>query len=640
MCGITGLLRDGSDDRDRLIRRMAGCIVHRGPDAGGFHEDDRAALAIRRLAIIDVAHGEQPVYDESRSIVVVFNGEIYNYRALRETLLARGHILASESDSECIPHLYEEFGDDFVTHLRGMFAIALWDRRRGRLLLARDRLGKKPLYYRTDGDGIAFGSELKSLLADPSLRREVDPAALSHYLTYQYVPAPFSIYEGVAKLPPAHVLAYENGRVQTWCYWRLRYPAAGAPDPRTEEDLAEELRTRLLESVRVRLMSERPLGAFLSGGLDSSAIVAAMSRTSSDTVRTFSIGFEDESHNELPYARQVADLYGTEHHELVVHPDVEDLLPTLARGFDEPFADSSAIPSYYLAQMAREHVVVALNGDGGDEALGGYTRYARFLSTPTRTLPRPVAAGLGAGGRLLAPLGSHSAAVGKVSRAALLLADSHPARRYGRFVSYFRPEEKRLLFSPVFANRVRHVDSYALVERLWDEYGHTDAVNRLLAVDTHSYLPGDLLAKVDITTMAVSLEARSPLLDHEFVEWTATLPGRWKVQGGTTKYLFKKALAPWLPDRLIHREKMGFGIPLAAWLRGPLKATLNDALTDATARDRGWFDPGAVRSLIDQHMSGLDHSARLYALLMLELWAREVHGTPAEGVVAAPGERR
>ncbi len=628
MCGIAGILGGSSDHRSTGVRRMCTAITHRGPDAEGYFDGGRVTLGMRRLSIIDVEHGEQPVFDEAGNTAVVFNGEIYNFRELRQQLQSKGHVFNSASDSECIPHLYEEYGLDFVQHLRGMFAIALWDEVRGRLVLARDRLGKKPLYFRVDPAGMAFASELKALMADPATDRGIDEVALSHYLTYQYVPAPHSILQAVKKLEPGHVLAYEDGHITQSRYWHLQY--APSPEGRgtSEEDLAEELRERLLENVRIRLTSERPLGAFLSGGLDSSAIVAAMSRVSSERVRTFSIGFDEESHNELPFARQVASLYGTDHHELVVRPDVLDVLPTLARAFDEPYADSSAIPSYYLAAMAREQVVVALNGDGGDEALGGYLRYPRFLQTSPRSLPPLVTRALFNVGRSAAPFGARSTLLRRASTAALLMADSEPARRYARFLSYFRPEEKSDLFQRDFAARVDAHDSYELVHRIWDAHSATDPVNRLLAIDTHTYLPGDLLPKVDITTMAHSLEARSPFLDHTFVEWAASLPGSMKVRGGTTKYLLKKALGPWLPNGLIQRRKMGFGVPMAQWLRGPLKDTVFDLLTDKTARDRGWFRPEAVDRLLQEHMSGQDRSPHLYALLMLEMWHREVLDVP------------
>jgi asparagine synthase (glutamine-hydrolysing) len=624
MCGIVGIVDAPSEQRSRLLRRMSDAIVHRGPDEEGFHEDARVALGVRRLAIQDVRHGHQPVHDESSNVICVLNGEIYNVHELQAMLRARGHTLASESDTECIPHLYEEFGLSFVDHLRGMFAIALWDKAQDRLVLVRDRLGKKPLYYWDAGRRLTFGSELKALLVDAALPREADPVAISHYLTYQYVPAPWSAVARVKKLPPGHMLVKTSGSTTVTAYWRLEYAAAGQPCDRTDDELVEELRERLLDSVRVRMVGERPLGAFLSGGLDSSAVVGAMSQIGTQDIKTFSIGFDEESHNELPHAARVAQRYETEHHERVVRPDALKVIPQLAASFDEPYADSSAIPSWYLAEMASQHVVVALNGDGGDEALGGYTRYLRYLAGGTRRIPRPLAAGMLRVGSALRGSGGRHPLIRKAGTAALLLGESDPAHRYARFLSYFRPEEKFAIFTDEFASQVRAHGSYGLVDDLWSRHRGTDPINRLLAVDTHSYLPGDLLPKVDITTMSVSLEARSPFLDHQFMEWAAAIPGDRKIHDGSGKHLLKRALTGWVDDDLIHRRKQGFGIPLGDWLRGPLRSMTYDVLTDSTANSRGIFEPAGVRALLDDHMSGTDRSAHVYALLMLELWYREV----------------
>jgi len=612
MCGIVGVVEPRSDRRAWLLRAMNETQVHRGPDEAGMYEDDDVALAMRRLAIIDVAHGAQPVASESGDVVAVFNGEVYNFRELRDDLRLKGHVLRSESDSECIPHLYEEHGIDFVRRLRGMFAIALWDRHNRRLVLARDRLGKKPLFYRSDGDGFAFASELNGLLRDDRLDRSIDKQAVSHYLTYQYVPAPRSIYASVRKVPPGHVLTVQGGQLQKKEYWRPDFRKAGEPFDVPESLLAEQFRELLVESVRLRLVSERPVGAFLSGGLDSSAVVAAMSRASNQTVRTFSIGFEDESLNELPFARTVAQHFGTEHHELVVRPDALEVLPTLARAFGEPFADSSAIPSHYLAEMTRGSVVVTLNGDGGDELLGGYARYLEFLS-PGSTVPRTLRRRLrSAAARTLH--GSRTQAPGQ----------EHDAHRYGRLVAYFDPVSLARVLTRDFQASVPD-PGFGLLEESWYANRHLDDVNRLLAVDTATYLPGDLLPKVDITTMQHSLEARSPLLDHHLVDWAAALPGRLKVHNGETKRLMKQALAPWLPSELITRRKQGFGVPLDAWMRGPLQPMLYDLLVAGRAVTEGWLDGGEVLRLVRLQKIGADLSYRLYALLMLELWMREVH---------------
>lgn len=620
MCGIVGTLEPRSNRRALLIRAMNAQLVHRGPDSDGLHEDDDAALAMRRLAIIDVAHGTQPVYSEDGCVVAVFNGEIYNFRELQSHLRSRGHRLNSESDTECIPHLYEEYGADFARHLRGMFAITLWDIGRQRLVLARDRLGKKPLFYRPQHDTVAFASEMRALLVDGRTARSLDAQALSHYLTFQYVPAPHSIYESVRKVRPGHVVVWEPGSMQERPYWSAAFRPDGAQSERPVDDLAEEFRTHLLDAVAARLVSERPVGAFLSGGLDSSAIVAAMSRVSTSPVRTFSIGFQDESYNELPFARQVAERYSTEHHEFVVKGDALAVLPTLARAFGEPFADSSAIPSYYLSKMTRNSVVVALNGDGGDELFGGYLRYLEFLhpgSTADHRLRRRARS---LAGRLLHGRPAQSA------------PPDRDFERYGRLISYFDPESKARVLGP--AVRTATADpSISLLGDLWNARNDLDEVNRMLAVDTETYLPGDLLPKVDITTMHVSLEARSPLLDHHLVEWAASLRGDVKVRNGQTKWLMKRALEPWLPADLIHRRKQGFGVPLGTWLRGPLRPMLKELLPSGRAVDRGWLDPVEVRRILRLHRSGVDVASRLYALLMLELWIREVDEAPAEVAV-------
>ncbi|WP_246466322.1 asparagine synthase (glutamine-hydrolyzing) [Streptosporangium album] len=603
---------------------MCDVLVHRGPDGAGFHSDEHAALGMRRLAIIDVATGDQPVYSEDDRIVAVFNGEIYNFPELRDILIAKGHRLRTAGDSECIVHLYEEFGVDLVHQLRGMFAFAIWDQDRQRLVLARDRVGKKPLYWRSDHSSIQFASELKSLAQDPGMDREIDPVALHHYLTYLYVPAPRSIYQGVHKLPPGHVLIWEHGRITVNRYWRLNRIPRAVVDQRAEE---ERLRELLLEATRIRMMSERPLGAFLSGGVDSSAVVAAMAMQSSEPVKTFSIGFEDSRYDERHKARMVADRYSTDHHELVVTSNLLDILPRLAWHFDEPFADSSAIPSFYLAQLSRQHVTVALNGDGGDECFGGYQRYA--LMDQTRripVIPQPFAAMLAHTGTLISERSASGSLSQKLGRM-MGFAAAHPSQRYARLISYFTPEQKSEIYSDPLRDLLAEVDSYRLLEEVFRGSSAETDVGRVLDVDTLTYLPGDLLVKIDITTMANSLEARSPFLDHHIMEWAAALPSALHVRHGRTKLLLKRAVAPWLPQQLLRYPKQGFGVPLATWLRGELRELAYDLLIDDTARNRGLFRPAAIQELLRQHIDGVDHSVRLWALLQFELWHR-THATP------------
>ncbi|MEO3812785.1 asparagine synthase (glutamine-hydrolyzing) [Sphaerisporangium sp. B11E5] len=617
MCGIAGVVSTGRPD-PALVRDMCDALVHRGPDAEGYHDDAHAGLGMRRLAVVDVAGGTQPVYNEDRTVVAVYNGELYNFPDLRRELIARGHRFTGEGDSECLVHAYEEFGDDLVHRLRGMFAFALWDTRRGRLLLARDRVGKKPLYWRAGGASLWFGSELKSLLRDPAVPRELDPVALHHYLTYQYVPAPWSIYEGVRKLPPGHLLVWQDGVTEVRRYWRLD----SAPRPAgTEAEEAERLRELLLEATRVRMVSERPLGAFLSGGLDSSAVVAAMARQASGPVKTFTIGFEDQAFDERRYARMVAERYGTDHHELVVSRPGTELLPELTWHYDEPFADSSAIPSFCVARLSRAHVVVALNGDGGDECLGGYRRYAamaRLRRVPVPEAARPWLRRLGVAVHSRAPARSRLRDAGRVVE----LLGLPPALRYARLMSCFGPAQKAALYTDALRERVAGVDSYALLEDAFAASRAATDVGRLIDVDIATYLPGDLLVKMDIATMGNSLEARSPFLDHHLLEWAARLPLELKIRSGTTKYLLKRAVAPWLPAEVIDRRKAGFGVPLARWLRGGLREPAYDVLTDHTARSRGLFRPAAVTRLLRAHDAGHDHADRIWALMQFELWHR------------------
>ncbi|HKA94249.1 MAG TPA: asparagine synthase (glutamine-hydrolyzing), partial [Acidimicrobiia bacterium] len=524
MCGIAGFLTAQPADPD-LLARMCEVIGHRGPDDDGFLVEGGLGLGMRRLAIIDLDSGRQPIWNEDETIAVVFNGEIYNHRQLRAELEAAGHRFRTRTDTECLVHLYESEGVSFVRRLRGMFAIALWDRPRGRLVLARDRVGKKPLVYRVDERGIWFASELKSLLQDPAVQRTVDRVALHHYLTYQYVPAPWTIFDGIRKLPPATTLVYESGKVTLDRYWRLSYEPKWNGDERTA---LEELHELLVDSTRVRLMSDRPLGAFLSGGLDSSLVVAAMSDIATGPVKTFSIGFDERQFDERAYARLVAERFGTEHHELVVSPRAAEILPELVWHYDEPYADSSAVPSFYLARMTREQVVVALNGDGGDESFGGYARYAAALqarrfglsSAPTRRAAAWLHRRL--------PDGERGTLYGKAKRFAGVLA-KEDARRYASLISYFDTEEKCRLYTPAMRAAVEAVDSYELIDRSLDEPDACNFADRLLRLDVETYLPGDLLVKMDIATMASSLEARSPFLDHHLMEFAASLPSAWKI---------------------------------------------------------------------------------------------------------------
>ena len=635
MCGVAGIVSLEAPDSGE-VRRMCRTMAHRGPDGEGYHGGPQVALGMCRLAIIDVAGGDQPVYSEDRTVVAVCNGELYNYRELRADLQRRGHRFTSDGDTECLVHLYEECGDDLVDRLRGMFAFAIWDARRERLLLARDRFGKKPLYWRADATSLSFASELKSLIQDPAFERQVDPVALHHYLTYQYVPAPWSIYQGVRKLSPGCTLVWHQGVVTERRYWRLDFTPRAVTSP---EEECRRLRELLLESTALRMVSERPVGAFLSGGIDSSAVVAAMAQISGRRVSTFCIGFEDSRFDEREHARRVAQRYDTDHHELVVTPDLLDVLPTLAWHFDEPFADSSAIPSFYLARLCHTLVTVALNGDGGDECFGGYQRYALMARTGWITVPPQLRRGVARLGSALTATAGVRTPVRRVGRALEVLAEDQPSVRYAHLMSYFLPEQKYSVYTDAMRDELCHIDSYQILHEAFEASLADSDAGRAMDADVNTYLPGDLLPKVDITTMANSLEARSPFLDQELMEWAAGLPSRWKIRGGVTKYLLKRAIADWLPADLLKRPKMGFGVPMAHWLRTDLRDLSRDVLTDATARSRGYFRPEAVAALLDGHEAGLDHSTRIWALIQFELWHRVFLDQPAAEISAPAGHR-
>jgi asparagine synthase (glutamine-hydrolysing) len=623
MCGICGILNfDPAAPVDpAVLKGMADLLAHRGPDGEGFHREGPVGLGHRRLAIIDLSEAAtQPMANEDETLWIVFNGEIYNFQSLRDDLLRRGHTFRSKSDTETILHLYEEEGEGCLRHLRGMFAFALWDGRRRRLLLARDRVGKKPLFYwHRPGRGFAFASEPKAFLADPEFRAEPDAEAIWHFLTFQYIPSPWSGFRGVRKLPPAHYLVLEGERLEIHRYWDLRYTPKR---PGSAADLAAELGARLREAIRLRLISDVPLGAFLSGGVDSSAVVALMAEVGTGPVRTFSIGFPEADYDELRYARLVAERFQTEHHELVVRPDALAILPRMVWHYNEPFGDSSAVPSFYLAEMTRRGVTVALNGDGGDESFAGYPRYlALRRSRGFDYIPRGVRPGLAWVAAHL-PAGR---AKGFLSRAAQFLAaqDPDPQRRYARWLVHFNHALKQGFCTPEFQAQAGGGNSVDLVLAAYARSDGTDLIDRTLHVDVQTYLPDDLLVKMDIATMAHSLEARSPFLDHELMEFAASLPPELKLHGRTGKKLLKSLLRPLLPPALLHRPKMGFGVPIDHWFRGPLRDVLREVLLSRRALDRGFLTPQAVATLVDEHLTGQRNwHYLLWDLIVLEVWFR------------------
>jgi asparagine synthase (glutamine-hydrolysing) len=620
MCGIAGKISTRGPVEKELLGRMCDVIEHRGPDSRGLFMDPGVGLGVQRLRIIDLQTGDQPIFNETGSIVLVHNGEIYNYVELREELRRRGHEFSTHGDTEVIVHLYEEYGADCVLHLRGMFAFALWDRDRRLLLLGRDRVGKKPLFYAEREGELWFASEAKSILEDATVPRRPDLDAIDAYLHFQYVPHPLSAFEALRKLPPAHTLVWHEGRTEIRRYWRLSYRRGAV---QTEADAHELIREHLLEATRIRLRSDVPLGAFLSGGVDSSAVVAAMAKQSSGRVKTFSIGFDVAEYDETAHAREVASLYDTDHHELRVEPSALEVMPRLVWHYGEPFADHSAIPSFYLAELTRRHVTVALNGDGGDESFGGYTRYlgnriAKRVAGwpgPARTLLAQVARAIGPDEHQR----SFRTRLDRVARASLMT----PPDRYANSMAYFTELEREDLYTPAFRAQIRDRTAPSVIRGPYLASDAEDDIDRLLDVDVNTYLPGDLLVKMDIATMAHSLEVRSPLLDHRLMEIAASLPGAWKVAGRTTKKVFKDALRPWLPDRILDRPKWGFGVPLGAWFRRELREVPREILLDPQALDRGWFREEAVHRILEEHEAGsYDHTNKIWALIQLELWQR------------------
>jgi asparagine synthase (glutamine-hydrolysing) len=626
MCGIAGKIDfDGAVD-ETLIQRMCAVMTHRGPDSRGTFVADGVGLGIQRLAIIDVVGGNQPIFNEDRSVAVVMNGEIYNFPELRERLRGRGHSFSTHSDTEVLVHLYEDHGRHVVDHLRGMFAFAIWDARRRELFCARDRVGKKPLFWARRGSKVWFASEIRALLEDPELDRAVDHSAVAAYLALQYVPHPRSAFESIQKLPPASTVTVTESGERIDKYWSLDYSRKleGVP----VEQLEEQLREHLREATRVRLMSEVPLGAFLSGGVDSSAVVAAMAEQMAEPVKTFSIGFSEADHDELHYARMVARQFGTDHHEFVVEPKALDIMPKLALHYGEPFADSSAIPSFYLAELTSKHVTVALNGDGGDESFAGYRRYVtNDRAGQLDWLPRPLKRA-SSFARLIGEGPRDDSMRTRINRLARTLPMSQ-AERYARWMSMFDDVGRRRLFTAEFAASVSGTRPEERLTDIWAASTADNRVDRMLDTDVQTYLPGDLLVKMDIATMAHSVEARSPFLDHELMEFAASLPAEHKLAGTSGKRLLKSALRGRLPDEILDRPKMGFGVPLAHWFRNDLRELPTDVLLDPRSLDRGYFRRSEIERLIKEHRERrADHASRLWVLLQLEFWHREVVEAP------------
>jgi asparagine synthase (glutamine-hydrolysing) len=633
MCGIAGAAWTDPAQAlsPEILRRMTTAIVHRGPDDAGEYFGDsippgrgQCALGFRRLSIIDLAGGHQPLSNEDGSIWIAFNGEIYNYRELRGPLIARGHRFATDSDTEVIVHLYEDQGIDCLQQLRGMFAFALWDAPRGRLLLARDRLGKKPLVYRSEPGRLLFASELKTLLQVPGLPRQLSPRAIEQFLTYQYVPHPHCILEGYAKLPPAHYAVYERGDLQIRRYWEAPYNQLPLPE-RSPEVWSRELRATLTEAVRLRMRSDVPLGAFLSGGIDSTITAGLMQSLSDQPIHTFSIGFEEPEFDERSFARAAASHLGTNHHEFVVQPSALEMLPRLIWHYDEPFGDSSAIPTMYLAEVTRRVVTVALSGDGGDELFAGYPRYqAVFQASRLDRLPRWIRQVCGWNiWQQLIPASQQQRNFGRRLKRFLSAVAIPPELRYLRWIGIFDQPARAELYTPEFQEQLAGYDAAEYLLKVFRRFPNRDLVTRTTAVDVETYLPCDILTKVDIATMAHSLEARCPFLDQQVVELAARMPVELKLDSRLQKKILIETFGDLLPEAVWKRPKMGFGVPIDHWFRGALAPLLQETLLSERALARGMFRPEVVRRTIEEHVSGrFDQRYRLWNLLVLEQWQR------------------
>ncbi|MEA3414798.1 MAG: asparagine synthase (glutamine-hydrolyzing) [Thermodesulfobacteriota bacterium] len=627
MCGICGIYNlDGRPVDNDLLHKMNNTLVHRGPDDEGYYVNGDVGLGHRRLSIIDLDTGKQPMGNEDGSIQVVFNGEIYNFLELWHQLKSKGHLFRTRSDTEVLVHGYEEWGENLVQHLNGMFAFAVWDGRHKRLFMAKDRVGKKPLYYHLDKDRLLFASELKALLKDQDIPKDIDPTALDAYLSFGYVPSPLSIFQAIRKLPPAHLAVYSPSGFSLRQYWHLDMETETSP--RSEIEVLEELKSLFDEAVHLRLISDVPLGAFLSGGVDSSAVVASMAGAmETEQVKTASIGFSDKKFNELEYARMVAKQYQTSHSEFVVNPDVLEVLDDIVWHLDEPFADASAIPTYYVSQMARQKVTVALSGDGGDETFAGYIqRYYmnRMEDNIRKKIPRilrqtvlgPIARIYPKADFLPRPL-----------RLKCFLSNLSRAFEQAYFQDmsfYFLPEMKKKLYRPGFTSAIGNFDAFSVLEKHFKKNQNPDVTTRVQYIDIKTYLPEDILVKVDRMSMANSLEVRSPLLDHKLMEYVGRLPSSLKLRGKESKYILKKMMEDRLPRDILYRKKQGFCIPLAEWLRGELKEFAGDTLFSSRARFNAYFDRGYVKDLWKRHLTGRqDYANPLWGLMMFELWHKK-----------------
>jgi asparagine synthase (glutamine-hydrolysing) len=622
MCGIAGFVESpssaspfGLEESRALVHRMCDVIRHRGPDDEGIWVDAGVALGMRRLSIIDLSTGHQPIHNEDRSVWIVFNGEIYNFRELRRELEGEGHRFYTSTDTEVIVHAYEQWGKDAITRLRGMFGLAIWDTKSRTLLVARDRIGIKPMHYATVNGRFYFGSELKSLLEAPDLPRDLDPGALDHYLSFLYTPRDGSIFRSVRKLPPGHLLTWKDGRIAIEQYWKM--PATETFGG-SEAEAVQRLRAVLGDAVRSHMISDVPLGAFLSGGVDSSLVVGLMSEASSSRVKTFSIGFDEPAFDELEHARRVADHFGTEHHEFVVKPDGVGILDKIVSHFDEPFADSSAIPTWYVSEMARRHVTVVLSGDGGDELFGGYERYLPHPRVVAfdRYSPRAL--------RRVAAIAAAQLPHGTRGKNFLRHVGRDEQGRYLDAIRFFGADEKPALLTADVQRAIDGPDPETRLARHFERFARLPWPSQMMRFDAETYLPEDVLTKVDRMSMAHSIESRVPLLDNEVIAFASALPASLKIKNGRRKHVLKEVAATLVPRDILDRKKQGFGVPLGTWFRGNLRELFADTLLSPGSLQRGYFQPAFVRRLVDEHLAGTrDHTLRLWQLVVFEKWQQQ-----------------
>ena len=622
MCGIAGFVecpanpsRFGPESSRTLIHSMCDVIRHRGPDDEGVWEEDGVALGMRRLSIIDLSTGHQPIHSEDRTVRVVFNGEIYNFRELRRELEDAGHWFYTNTDTEAIVHAYEQWGASAIARLRGMFGLAIWDAKSRTLLVARDRIGIKPLYYAEASGRLYFASELKSLLQAPDLSRDIDLDALDHYLSFLYTPRDGSILKSVRKLPPGHLLTWRDGRVSIEQYWQI---AAAETFTGSDGEAVEQLREVLTDAVRSHLVSDVPLGAFLSGGIDSSLVVGLMATISGAPVKTFSIGFDEPAFDELEHARRVAQHFGTDHHEFVVKPDAVSILDNLIAHFDEPFADSSAIPTWYVSEMARRHVTVVLSGDGGDELFGGYDRYVPHPRVVAfdRYSPRAL--------RRVAAIAAERLPHGARGKNFLRHVGRDDQGRYLDSIRFFGADEKPQLLSYEVQRRLAGPDPETRMARHFERFAELPWPSQMMRFDAETYLPEDVLTKVDRMSMAHSIESRVPILDNHVIAFASSLPAAMKIKGGRRKHILKQVAGALLPHEILGRPKQGFGVPLGIWFRGNLREVFADTLLSPASLQRGYFQPAFVRRIVDEHLAGRrDHTLRLWQLVVFERWHQQ-----------------